>query len=96
MQDTRCVSYCSMVKGPKYHFFVVDLLYFTQVSDLARAGWKPNVAHSPGRAKRHPGYRVLEQSRPVRAKALRHGAGIEQNIHTMFLFKIAKSAIKQG
>ena len=41
-----------------------------------------------------PGYRVLEQSRPERAKALRHGAGIEQNIHTMFHFKTAKSAIK--
>ena len=53
-------------------------------------------APSPGQAKRHPGYRVLEQSRPVRAKALRHGADIEQTIHTMFHFKIAKSAIKQG
>ena len=66
-----------------------------QVSDLTRAGWKPNVAHSPGQAKRHPGYRVLEQSRPERAKALRHGASIEQNIHTVFHFKTAKSAIKQ-
>ena len=28
------------------------------------------TALSPGQAKRHPGYRVLEQSRPVRAKAL--------------------------
>lgn len=27
-------------------------------------------APSPGQAKRHPGYRVLEQLRPVRAKAL--------------------------
>ncbi|WP_417149156.1 hypothetical protein, partial [Prevotellamassilia timonensis] len=26
------------------------------------------VLHSPGQAKRHPGYRVLKQSRPVRAK----------------------------
>ena len=52
-------------------------------------------APSPGQAKRHPGYRVLKQSRPVRAKALRHGAGIEQNIHTLFYFKTAKSAIKQ-
>ena len=68
---------------------------FTQVPDLARAGWKPNGAPSPGQAKRHPGYRVLEQSRPVGAKALRHGVGVEQNIHTMFLFKTAKSAIKQ-
>ena len=51
-------------------------------------------APSPGQAKRHPGYRVLEQSRPVRAKALGHGAGVEQNILTMFLFKTAKSAIK--
>ena len=66
-----------------------------QVSDLTRAGWKPNVAHSPGQAKRHPGYRVLEQSRPVRAKALKHSASIEQNIHTVFHFKTAKSAIKQ-
>ena len=49
----------------------------------------------PGQAKRHPGYRVLEQLRPVRAKALRHGASIEQNIHTAFHFKTAKSAIKQ-
>ena len=32
---------------------------------------------------------------PVRAKALRHGASIEQNIHTVFHFKTAKSAIKQ-
>ena len=31
---------------------------------------------------------------PVRAKALRHGVAVEQNIHTMFHFKIAKSAIK--
>ena len=52
-------------------------------------------APSPGQAKRHPGYRVLEQSRPVRAKALRHGAGVEQSIHTMFHFKTDKSAIKQ-
>ena len=37
---------------------------------------------------------VLEQSRPVRAKALRHGTGVEQNIHTMFHFKTAKSVIK--
>ena len=51
-------------------------------------------APSPGQAKRHPGYRVLEQSRPVRAKALRHGAAVEQNIHTMFHLKTAKSAIK--
>ena len=32
---------------------------------------------------------------PVRAKALRHGASIEQNLHTVFHFKTAKSAIKQ-
>ena len=37
----------------------------------------------------------LEQSRPVRAKALRHDASIEQNLHTVFHFKTAKSAIKQ-
>ena len=37
---------------------------------LASAGWRPNGAHSPGQAKRHPGYHVSEQSRPVRAKAL--------------------------
>ena len=52
-------------------------------------------APSPGQAKRHPGYRVLEQSRPERAKALRHGTGVEQSIHAMFHFKTAKSAIKQ-
>ena len=28
-------------------------------------------APSPGQAKRHPGYHVLEQSRPERAKALK-------------------------
>ena len=28
MQDVRCVSYCSMVKGPKYHFFVLHLLTY--------------------------------------------------------------------
>ena len=33
---------------------------------------------------------------PVRAKALIHGASIEQNIHTVFHFKTVKSAIKQG
>ena len=42
-----------------------------------------------------PGCHVLEQSRPERAKALRHGTIIEQNIHTVFHFKTAKSAIKQ-
>ena len=47
-----------------------------------------------GQAMRHPGYRVLEQSRPERAKALRHGAGVEQNIHTMFHIKTAKSVVK--
>ena len=30
-------------------------ILYTQVSDLARTGWKPNGAHSPGQAKRHPG-----------------------------------------
>ena len=44
--------------------------YGTEVSDLAKAGWKPNGAHSPGQAKRHPGVSVLVQSRPERAKAL--------------------------
>ena len=34
-------------------------VYLTEVSDLAKAGWKPNGAHSPGQAKRHPGYHVL-------------------------------------
>ena len=29
------------------------------------------------------GLRVLEQSRPVRAKALSYGAVLEQNIHTL-------------
>ena len=52
-------------------------------------------AHSPGQAKRHPGYRVLEQSRPERAKALRHGAVLEHNIHAIFHSQTAKSAIKQ-
>ena len=37
---------------------------------------------------------VMEQSRPERAKALRHGAGVEQNIHMMFHFKTAKSIVK--
>ena len=31
---------------------------------------------------------------PERAKAIGYGAGVEQDIHTMFLFKTAKSAIK--
>nr|DAU55708.1 MAG TPA: hypothetical protein [Caudoviricetes sp.] len=39
--------------------------------------------NSPGQAKRHPGYRVLEQSRPVRAKALSYCAVLEQNIHAI-------------
>ena len=52
-------------------------------------------APSPGQAKRHPGYRVLEQSRPVRAKALSYGAVLEHNIHAIFHSKTAKSAIKQ-
>ena len=30
----------------------------------------------------------------VEATALRHGAGVEQNTHTMLHFKTAKSAIK--
>ena len=51
-------------------------------------------AHSPGQAKRHPGYRVLEQSRPVRAKALRYGVVLAQNIHAIFHFKTANLAIK--
>ena len=40
-------------------------------------------APSPGQAKRHPGYRVLEQSRPERAKALSHAAIIAQDTHTL-------------
>ena len=51
-------------------------------------------APSPGQAKRHPGYRVLEQSRPVRAKALSYGAVLEQNIHAIFHFKTANLAVK--
>ena len=37
MQDTRCVSYCNMVKGTKYHFFVVylfNLLLFGETQAL--------------------------------------------------------------
>ena len=52
-------------------------------------------AHSPGQAKRHPGYRVLERSRPVRAKALSYCAVLEHDIHALFHSKAAISAIKQ-
>ena len=51
------------------------------VSTFARAAWKANGAHSPGQAKRHPGFPVLVQSRPERAKALnvRLGASPDSN-----------------
>ena len=41
------------------------------------------------------GSRIVESPRPVRAKALRHGASIEQNLHTVFQAKTAKSANKR-
>ena len=42
---------------------------FIQVSDLARAGWKPNGAHSPGQAKRHPGFSHSRVSAPCKGKS---------------------------
>ena len=93
-QEVCCRAFClfilynkSCVKNINRAYAKMLTYFITEVSDLTRAGWKPNGAHSPGQAKRHPGYHVLEQSRPVRAKALRHGASIEQNIHTCSTLK---------
>ena len=68
-----------------------------QVSDLTRAGRAEGPMEHIAQGKRSDtlGFRIVESPRPVRAKALRHGASIEQNIHTVFHFKTAKSAIKQ-
>ena len=41
----------------------------TEVSDLTRAGWKPNGARSPGQAKRHPGFSHSRVSAPCKGKS---------------------------
>ena len=41
----------------------------TEVSDLARAGWKPNEARSPGQAKRHPGFSHSRVSAPCKGRS---------------------------
>ena len=46
------------------------LIINIQVSDSARAGWKPNGAHSPGQAKRHPGFPHSRVSAPCKGKSI--------------------------
>ena len=49
---------------------LIKLNKLIQVSDLARTGWKPKVAHSPGQAKRHPGFPHSRVSAPCKGKSL--------------------------
>ena len=72
------------------------VLYISEFSDLEGRAESPMEHIAQGKRSDTLGSRIVESPRPERAKALRHGASIEQNIHTVFHFKTTKSAIKQG
>ena len=57
---------------------------------------RPKGAHSPGQAKRHPGFPMLVQSRPERAKALNVHLGVStdsNNFVTQISFQCRENVV---